>query len=32
VVVPLWDDYGRTVAALQISRDITELKRPAEEA
>lgn len=30
VVVPLWDDYGRTVAALQISRDITELKRRAE--
>ncbi len=27
VVVPLWDDYGRTVAALQISRDITELRR-----
>jgi PAS domain S-box-containing protein len=27
VVVPLWDDYGRTVAALQISRDISELRR-----
>jgi len=27
VIVPLWDDYGRTVAALQISRDITELRR-----
>jgi len=27
VVVPLWDDYGRTVAALQITRDITELRR-----
>jgi PAS domain S-box-containing protein len=27
VVVPLWDDYGRTVAALQISRDVTELRR-----
>ena len=27
VVVPLWDDYGRTVAALQICRDITELRR-----
>jgi PAS domain S-box-containing protein len=27
VVVPLWDDFGRTVAALQISRDVTELRR-----
>jgi PAS domain S-box-containing protein len=26
VVVPLWDDYGRTVAALWIRRDITELR------
>jgi PAS domain S-box-containing protein len=26
VIVPLWDDYGRTVAALLISRDITELR------
>jgi PAS domain S-box-containing protein len=25
VVVPLWDDFGRTVAAVQISRDISEL-------
>ena len=27
VVVPLWDDFGRTVAALQIIRDVTELRR-----
>ena len=32
VVVPLWDDYGRTVAALQISRDISELRRLREAA
>ena len=32
VVVPLWDDYGRTVAALQISRDISELRRLQEAA
>jgi PAS domain S-box-containing protein len=34
VLVPLWDDYGRTVAALLISRDITELRglRAAREA
>jgi PAS domain S-box-containing protein len=31
VVVPLWDDYGRTMAALQISRDISELRRLREE-
>ena len=27
VVVPLWDDFGRAMAALQISRDVTELRR-----
>ena len=27
VVVPLWDDYGRTVAALQVNRDVSELRR-----
>jgi PAS domain S-box-containing protein len=27
VVVPLWDDYGRAMAVLQISRDVTELRR-----
>jgi len=27
VVVPLSDDFGRTVAALQINRDVTELRR-----
>ncbi|HEY7112222.1 MAG TPA: PAS domain S-box protein [Thermoanaerobaculia bacterium] len=32
VVVPLWDDYGRTVAALQICRDISELRRLQEAA
>jgi PAS domain S-box-containing protein len=27
VIVPLSDDFGRTVAALQINRDVTELRR-----
>ena len=27
LVVPLWDDFGRIVAALQINRDISELRR-----
>ena len=32
VVVPLFDDFGRTVAALQISRDVTELRKFQEAA
>jgi PAS domain S-box-containing protein len=32
VVVPLFDDFGRTVAALQINRDITELRRLRDQA